>query len=339
MAEKPPWALTIGKRVGGTSDVDTDSLLRQKQIDRERARIERQEEIDAAEHEARIAKLNKEKVIAESTVEKAGEKKEEAAPSGFKVTGGVDIGTFNLQQEREDAKAESERLRAEVAKSAEHTAQENATLRQQLHTAEMREMKAISEASIAAISDKIDRRSPVEIISDIKAMAAELGLKAPDPGVSDPSLQLQIIQMQHAEAQRQREFEWQMQKDRDAREDKKDERSDLRAMKAAELNVERERTELFAKAPEVIGMAIGHALRDSGNGDGGGGAPAKKGSKGQAITAAPGQSGEISCGQCGGPLAVGPTAKMAVCPNRECGAQYPIRRTASVQQQEETEEE
>lgn len=319
---KKAWESAVGERTG--SQEDGDELLAQKKSDRERARIERQEAEDEAAHKARMAKYYKDTATSEAAVEKSGEKREETG--GFKVTGGVNLGNLDLQEERNQAKAEAERLRAEVANTANRTAQENNQLREQLHAAEMREIKATNDAAIAMIRDKIDGRSPVEIIADIKSMAAELGMKPPDPGASDPALQVRLLELQHAEAAREREFQWQMQRDREEREDRKEAQKMEAAARAADLAQRAKRDEYFAKAPAAIGQAIGKALIEGGGAE----TEATITTKGKmpGIEAGIGEFGEAECLKCHQPVAIGPTARTAVCSG--CGARYPIKRVNTV---------
>ena len=268
-----------------------------------------------------MAKLRKDETSADAAVEKS-EKKEEGG-GGYKITGGLDLGHINLQEERQAAMAETERLRKEAADTTIRTVQENNLLRQQLHDAEMREIKATNAANLELIKDKIDGRSPVEIITDIRKMAAELGLKAPDPGASDPALQIQLLQLQNVETAREREFQWQMQKDRDDREDRKAEMADSRAVRTAELTIQREKNEMFAKTPGLIGEAIAKGIM-AGGGEASKASPPSPGKSRGSITAGVGESGETECSQCHQPVAVGPTAKIAVCAG--CGAKYSVKR-------------
>lgn len=82
--------------------------------------------------------------------------------------------------------------------------------------------------------------------------------------------------------------------------------------------------EFFNQAPKVIGAAFGQALRDGGGGGGGVASAVKNGGKMQNVTAGVGEAGEFECSQCKQPVALGPTAKQAVCSG--CGARYPITR-------------
>lgn len=332
MVEKP-WTTAFGKTAETLENPDI--LLGDKVSERRRNQIKREEEKDEAKHKADMAGYKKAETSAEAAVEKSGEKKEDTA-GGYKITGGLNLGNINLQEERQAAMAETERLRKEAADSANRTAQENNQLRIDLHEAQMREIKATNAAAIELIRDKIDSRSPGEIIADIRKMAAELGLKAPDPGISDPSLSLQMVELQNAEAAREREFQWRMQKDREDREDRKEERKDERDYKVAQLTIQREKNDMFSKAPQVIGAAIASGMMANSGEPEAPSAPSQK-SKAQVITAGIGESGEAECIKCHQPVAIGPTARKAVCAG--CGMEYAIKRVRTESPGEPPEEE
>lgn len=328
MTSKKDFLIGLGERT--QTPGTTDELLAGAVSKRKRKEIEREEDISAAKHKADMAKYGKETATSEAAVEKTG-----GGGGGYQVKGEINLGSINLQEEREKATAETERLRLELKASANKTSEENAQLRRDVHTAEMKEIKANNDAAIAAMASKFDSRSPVEVIADIRTMAAELGLKAPDPSIGEPGLQLQILQLTNAEAARAREFEWQMEQDRNAREDRKDARKDDLAMRGAELALTRDRNEMLAKAPETIGKVI--VMGMAANAEGGqedSQAPSK--SKTRPITAGVGESGEVECPQCGKPVAVGPTARKAVCAG--CKAQYSIQRVSSPAAQPRSEE-
>jgi len=88
----------------------------------------------------------------------------------------------------------------------------------------------------------------------------------------------------------------------------------------------------------MIGTAIAKGMMASAGGAGVGSEPAPKGSgSGQAITADIGRGGEVKCSQCHQPVAVGPTARTAVCSG--CGTKYPIKRVQAESPVESEEEE
>lgn len=311
-----------------------DKLLETAQSDMERKRIERSVEKSDATHRRDMAELTKEEVAAKASAEKTTAEPASTMPAGFQLTGGMHI---DLDEQRKSAQEEVERLRKEAKEDRERTAEQNNKLRDDLHKADMELIKTSNAAALEALANKIDGRSPSQILKDIRESAAELGLRAPDPSITDPSLALQTLQIQNSENQRQREFEWKMQQDRWDREDKKEERADTRAYNVGKLSVEKEKNEMFAKAPAVLGQFIGQAIADSGKGA----APATKSSADSKISrrpilAPPGEGGDTECGECHAVMAVGPTATMAEC--AKCGTRYHIQRTEPAEASQAAEE-
>lgn len=333
MTSRKEFLLALGERSGNPPE--TDELLKSKISERKRKEIARQEEEDEAAHKAKMAKLKKEETGAEAAIERSSEKKEES--SGFKVTGGVNLGNIDLQADRQAAIQELKDLKKEQEETLKAVGQENQQLRDRIHQQEMKVIATTFEAALSTLKDKLDSKGTItEQVAGIRAMAKELGMTQPDPGVSDPGLQIQMLQLQHQEAQRQREFEWQMQKDREEREDRKEERLDKKAEVAGQLQLQREKNEMFAKAPEIVGTAIGKAIADGGGeADRVATSPSSKGSI-PIITAGVGEGGEVECGQCKQPVAVGPTARVAECAG--CGAKYSIKRVQAETQGESEEE-
>lgn len=317
---KKAWEMGIGEVT--TPPVGGDELLQSKMSERKRKEIARQEEEDEATHEARMAEMKKKARSADAATEKVGEKAE--APGGFKTTGEIKMGVIDLQAERTQAVQELKELKKEQEEITKALGVENQQLRDRIHE---QEMKVISTTFQAALDRVEGKGSLADQLAGVRVMAKELGMAQPDIGAGDPALQVQMLQLQHAEAQREREFQWQMQKDREAREDRKEERIDERSYRTAELAIQREKTEMFAKAPEVLGRAIASGMMSSP--ESGGRGIASKNKSGYHIEAGEGQGGEIECPNpgCKEPIGVGPTARAAVCAT--CGTRVSIKRVKS----------
>ena len=328
MPEKP-WTTAFGKTSENLENPDV--LLSSKVSERRRKEIERQEELDEAKHKTTLAKLKKEETSSEAATEKAEKPKEAESP--FKIMGGVNLGTIDLQAERTQAVQESKELKKEQEDTLKAVGQENQQLRDKIHE---QEMKVVSTTFQAAI-DKIESKgSLAEQIVGIRALAKELGMAQPDSSISDPALQLQMLQMQHAETQRDREFQWQMQKDRDEREDRKEQLRDERNAKAAEGARQAKRDEMFANAPKMAGAAFAQGLLARG-GASEGVSEKPRGKAGYRIEVATGRAAEMDCEECGEPIGIGPTQRGAVCAS--CGAKYVIKRASGTDEPPSGEEE
>lgn len=325
---KKDFLLAMGER--SVNPGDTDELLRSKISERKRKEIARQEELDEAEHKTKMAKLKKDETSAEAAVEKSGEKKEETG--GFKTTGEVKMGVIDLQAERQQAIQDLKDLKKDQEETLKTVGQENQQLREKIHEQEMKVISTSFEAALASVKEKLESKGTVaEQIAGIRAMAKELGMAQPEPGVGDPALQLQMLELKHAEAAREREFQWQMQKHQEDLEEQREKRKDEKAIRLGELAREEKRDDMVAKAPQYIGGAIAQGLLAN-QGKGRGVAEeaatetkAPRGKQGKHVEAGWGESGEVECPGCNQPIAIGPTARTAVCAN--CGERVPIRRT------------
>ena len=320
---KQPWEMGVGQRVG--IQEDGDELLAQKKSDRDRARIARQEAEDEAAHQARMAKYNKETATSEAAVEKTGEKKEDTG--GFKVRGEVNMGSIDMgeerrerkeaaERERADSKVEAERLRKEMADTTNRTADENRQLRADLHAAEIREIKAVAGGGEGSLVDQL---------ANIKLLAAELGLKTPAPGVSDPALQVQIMELQHAEAARQREHEWDKMKHAEQMEEMREQRKGTQYLAMEKLAQQQKRDQMLGDAPKVIGSMIAKGMMESNAGDEIAEAP--RGKQQYRASVPVGKAAEMDCPNCNDLIGIGTTAKMAVCAG--CGSKVSIKRVES----------
>jgi len=332
---KQPWESAIGERT--ENPADGDALLAQSKSDRERKRITRQEQIDDAEHAARMAKLAKETVISEAAMEKTGEKKEESSSGGFKITGGMNLGNIDYPAMLQKQIDERDELRKQAEDVAGRQQQISDELRERLHASEMQVLKTSFEAQMQILTKMIEANASkggfTDQLTAAREIAKELGYERGAPSGGSEMIQIELKKL---------DFEHQVAMRRMGKEDKAEERrwqldlrrlDDEREAKTAELALVRERNEMFAKAPEMIGTAVAKGLMASGGETEG--VPTPKG-VGQAITAAVGEGGEAECVQCHQPVAVGPTARMAVCAG--CGAKYPIKRVQA-ESPGETEEE
>jgi len=202
-------------------------------------------------------------------------------------------------------------------------------------------MKTGFEAQMQMLGKLIESNAAkggiLEQLTMAKEMAKELGFVQGQPNGGSEMIQVELkrLDFEHQTAMRQM-----------SRDDKAEERrwqielrrlDDERDGKREELAQSRERNEMFAKAPELIGTAIAKGMLASGGGAEVASKPASKGS--MPVTAGIGESGEFECVQCHQPVAIGPTARQAVCATTGCGAKYHIQRVQAESPGESEEEE
>jgi len=302
-----------------------DTLLAGKISDRERNRIAREEEKDEAKHKAEMAKLRKEETSADAAVEKTGEKKEDTG--GIKTKGEFNIGSFNIQEMLQQQITDRDKLKDEAETAAANQQQISNDLRERLHAADILVLKTGFEAQMQMLTKMIESNASkgnfTEELTAARTIAEELGYQKGAAGGGSEMIQLELKKL---------DFEHQMAMRKMAKEDKSEERrwqmelrrlDDERESKKAELAQQAKKDDMFAKAPEVIGRAIGRAAMESSGGVGAE-APVSAGGKTRGIEVGLGEGGEFPCVQCKQPVAIGPTARSAVCAG--CGMRYPIQR-------------
>ena len=332
------WENAVGEV--SVDPLEADTLLTQAKSDREKKRILRQEEIESAEHETKKAKLDKEKAAAEAATESAGEKKEDSS-GGFKITGGMHLGNIDYPAMLQKQIDERDELRKQAELAATNQQLVSEDLRERLHASEMLVLKTSFETQMQLLTKMIETNASkggfTEQLNAARETAKELGFSQGTPGAGTSS---EIIQIELKKL----DFDHQLALRKMSRDDKSEERrwqmelrrlDDERVAKTAELALAREKNEMFSKAPEMIGAAIAKGMMASEGETGGAGVSSQRKSM-PGITAGVGESGEVKCSQCEQPVAIGPTAKMAVCAG--CGAKYSIKRVQA-ENLAETEEE
>ncbi len=331
------WEAAIGE-ISGTLE-DGDTLLTQTKNDSQRKRIKRQEDEDEAEHKSRMARLGKETATSERAVEKT-----EETGTGFKVTGGLDMGHINYQELMQRQIADREVLRKEAAESAAHNQALSEDLRERLHAQEMLVMTTGLQGQIEELKriavGAAAQGNFMEQYTTAKTMAKELGfLEGKTSGSTNDfntEIELRKLEFENGREMRKmaredkradREFQRQLNKDVDDREDKKTDRETQRMTAAAAVQAEREKRNMFAAPFETVGMALAKGLMDSNGGvsaDAGDQSQHKQKRSGKRLEVNQGESGVTNCPECGEPVAIAPTARSAVCSS--CDAVFPIDR-------------
>ena len=330
------WETAIGKVE--TNPGDADSLLAQTKTDRERKRIKRQEAEDEAEHTARMAELAKKTASSEAAVEKTSEKKEAESP--FKFTGGVNLGTIDLQEERREAKERLEQMKQEADDATKATGQENQQLRDKIHAQEIAVLQITFQAQMDAVTKAIEAgRTTQKTFMEQWTEAAETAkILGYSQGTQQPGSEMIQLEM------RKLDFEHQIAMRKMVKDDKASERQwqvelrrldDERDARKAELAQAQKRDEFWANLPKILGDAGAAGLMARGHGSN---PPITKTGSGKTrkapgIIAGVGEGGTAECSECGEPIAIGPTARESVCSN--CGTVFPIKRVKEVSSEEE----
>lgn len=282
------------------------------------------------------ASVIKAKAEADEALAKAERAKKgggEGADGPFKVSGSVDLGKFNyqdlLKQQSDDLKA----LKTEADEAAANQAAISDDLRERLHAKEMEVMTTSFTAQMQVLTKMVEasasKGSFMEQYAGMQNIAKTLGFSQPQMA-GDMSSQMTLKKM---------EFEQTMELKKMARDEKRADRDfqrqlnadgEERAARKIEQEREAKRDEMFTSAPKVIGSAIAQGILAN-KGKGGGvteEAPTEvetpREEQGKHAEAGWGEGGEVECPDCSQPIAIGRTARAAVCAN--CGTELPIRR-------------
>lgn len=272
----------------------------------------------------------------------------------FKISGGVNLGTIDLQADRKAAEEKSERERkamqdrsdqeraAQQAK-VEALEKQNAEIKDKLQATEINHLKSELSKQISDLTSKIQaagtapQKGFVDQLAEIRAIAKELGLSTPSAptGNSDLNIQLEM-----------KKYDIQLQREAQAAERQKfvDDRNyqlELRKLDSQQLEiqnrlaVEKEKLATWTSMPKTIGGIIAQAIIDSGKqaaanpaGAVAGAAAAPREPSGF-VDAGIGETGEVECinPACKGVVAVGPTSRVAEC--SLCHTRIEVRRRPS----------
>lgn len=291
--------------------------------------------------EGEVAKSKAGVVKAEAEAEEAKARAERAKKGGgaegsegpLKVKGSVDLGTFNYQDLLKQQSDDLKELKKEADQAAANQAAISDDLRERLHAKEMEVLTTSFGAQMQVLTKMVEGNAAkgtfMEQYNGVMEMAKTIGLSQPQLA-GDVTNQMALEKMK---------FEQNIELKRMSREDKRADRefqrqlnrdADERAGKKIEQEREAKREDMFAKAPQMIGGAIAHGLMaNQGKGEGvaeeaSSETKEPKGKQAKHVEAGWGDSGEVECPSCNQPIAIGSTARTAVCAN--CGERVPIRR-------------
>jgi hypothetical protein len=265
-------------------------------------------------------------------------------PQGFTVTGGIDLGKIDINQERKEAKEQLEKERTEMRDN-------NAVLAQELEETKAALVNIQIDSIRKELQDKVNRieqliangngatnkeRATLSgMLAEAKAVAKELGYGPNGGSTGNDMVAIELARLNNANAAAERDFRRQMETDRRNFEIKMEEIKNDREMRLAELGIKKQQGEMLASIPERIGEAIGRSI--AGRGEGGeepGTISSERQDTGLAqhiykVEAGVGESGAIDCPtqDCGSKVAVGPKATTAVCAN--CGSTFEITRVGN----------
>jgi len=283
------------------------------------------------EQKAREAKAEKEAKLELKEIERIEKGDRDKPPeSPFKVTGAVNLGNFDLQEQSRAMETKMKEIEEKYENQIGAISEKSDHYRDELHKAQIQMLSDQFQLQLGFLTKQIaagQSRQPSfeEQMEKVKNLATQLGFQPMSTvGKGNPELEIRMLELQHAEAARQRDFEWKLKQYDLEREQRLEEAKIKREVEMERIKAERERNNMLATLPDTIGGALARGLLDAGSNNN---AISRRPQQPRQyrIEASLGQQGEVPCPNCQTPVAILPETEVAVCAG--CGARMPITRT------------
>lgn len=243
----------------------------------------------------------------------------------FKVTGGINMGTIDLQEQQRQAREEAKAMAAEAQKRIEQAERERDNARDALNAANIQHLQQNLGSQIEQLKAAVSSGNRRDIMSELESIEAVAGRLGFSKGSRESGNSLEsTIQLKRLEQELKREER------KFALEMKKDERMwqlelkklDQAARESeARLEAERNKYAMIASLPEQLGASIAKGLIARNNGGGiaeEAPAPRQRATrqtkqKTLNIEAIENEAGQIDCPKCGTPVGIAPTTMDTAC--------------------------
>lgn len=305
-----------------------------KVYSRENPRVNKNvpEDIQNIKNEVEKARLGRE-LMQENKLTENLSRPEEPPDAPFKITGGVNLGTIDLQEQQREAKAAAEKANTDAQTRIDIANRERDTAREALNQTNLVHVQQTLGGQIEALRASVNSGKSRDIFSEIEAieaMASKLGFSRENgqPTKNDFESQIQLERLKQEIKRDDRKFMLQMKTDDRMwqLEVKKLEQSALES--AAKMEAERNKFAMLASLPEQLGANIAKGMMNKGADTGMAGQPATQPGQAPAqpigITAGEGEYGTLECPKCKAEVAIGPTAKASIC--AQCQQKFIINR-------------
>ena len=222
---------------------------------------------------AQEARAQMEFVQAQKTIESLNSPAAAPEPP-VKMTGSINLGNIDFQEQARRAQEATERARNEAEARAQALAEENTKLKEMMVTQQITAMQTTLTGQIQKLqADLAANRGSSKSIGDqlkeIMDSAALLGLVRPEsakqsvPAVqqaTDAAISLEMLRLQLEDKRTERQFAWQMEKDRRQFQIELKKLDQANRMALADSQGKRAQMDMLLKTPEIIGTAIAKGL-------------------------------------------------------------------------------
>jgi hypothetical protein len=290
------------------------------------------ESVVSLENEVKRARARRE-LVQENKLTESLENPPTPQEPAFKVTGGVNIGNIDLQEQQRLQREENEKVRRESQARIEKLEKDAADAREALNKANLDHMQQTLGGQLLELKQAIaggNRHNIMEELTAVETLATKLGFsKTPPPATTfDTSSFHAQIELKRLEQEMQREnrrFQLEMKRDDRMWQLELAKLDAARAESAAKLEAEKRRWETIAAIPEQLGGAVAQGLISR---NAAGKAEQKVAAQAEeppiSVGAEPDAAAQFECPACHSIVGLGPTSKTAVC--ARCGQKFVIHR-------------
>ena len=256
----------------------------------------------------------------------------------FKVTGGVNLGMIDLQEQQRQAREETARMQKEAQERIQKAERDVQEVRDALNKANLEHMQQSLGGQIAQLQAAIQSGNRKDIFSELESIenvAAKLGFSktngAASAGLDSFKAQIELKRLEQELKREDRKFALELKRDERMWQLELKKLDMSRLESEARLEAEKNKWNMIAGIPEQLGGVIAKGLIDHGVGTGGGVAsqPTQQSNpqKPRMVEADEGASGQFPCPVCGAMVGIGPTSAGAVC--AKCGQTFNVTRVAA----------
>jgi hypothetical protein len=252
----------------------------------------------------------------------------------FKVTGGVNLGTIDLQEQQRQAREETARMQRESQERITRAEREVQEVRDSLNKANLEHMQQTLGGQIAQLQSAIQSGSRKDIFSElenIENVAAKLGFSktngAAAAGMDSFKAQIELKRLEQELKREDRKFALEMKRDERMWQLELKKLDMQRLESEAKLESEKNKWNMIAGIPEQLGGVIAKGLIDHGVSGGAVASQPQQQSnpqKPRMVEADEGAAGQFPCPVCGAMVGIGPTSAGAVC--AKCGQTFNVTR-------------
>lgn len=256
----------------------------------------------------------------------------------FKVTGGVNLGMIDLQEQQRQAREETARMQRESQERITKAEKEVQEVRDSLNKANLEHMQQTLGGQIAQLQSAIQSGSRKDIFSElenIENVAAKLGFSktngAAAAGMDSFKAQIELKRLEQDLKREDRKFALEMKRDERMWQLELKKLDMQRLESEAKLESEKNKWNMIAGIPEQLGGVIAKGLIDHGVPSGAvASQPQQQQSnpqKPRTVEADEGAAGQFPCPVCGAMVGIGPTSAGAVC--AKCGQTFNVTRVGT----------